>query len=174
MVVVSETKLVEALAAWGAHEASGRLQGKVKCEITDKLNCINLALHYRAPYVARLLAREPLSTLLVEFEPSDIASVVLANGRTIHAWIQATTTSESDAHAYFCRLVECATPPEGQLIVAAELIDPVKHHLGAFMLYDGWHRAAAWVERNKQGKASNMAAFLVVTRHCDPLQSPKP
>jgi hypothetical protein len=166
--IISETMLVEALAIWGAHEASGRLRGQVQCDTTDKLACIDLALRYRAPYVLRILAREPLSTVLVEIEPRDIASMILADGRSIEAWIESVTTSGGDTYAYFRSLVDDSAPPAGQLIGAAELVNPTANQLSAVVLYDGWHRAAAWAERSKIGQPSNITAFLIVTRKGDP------
>ena len=122
----------------------------------------------------RLLAREPISTFLVEFKPSDAASLILADGRSIEAWIQGVTNSDGDTHAHFRRMVDDPAPPEGQLIGAAELVDRAAHHFGTVILYDGWHHAAAWVEQSKLGKPSNIAAFLVVTRRGDPFLSPQP
>lgn len=159
------------LATWGAHEASGRLRGQVQCDSSDKLACIDLALRYRAPYVSRLLAREPMKALLVEFESNDVATIILADGRSIETWIQGTTTSDGDTYAHFHRMVDDQVPPQGHLVGAAELVDLTAHQLGTVVLYDGWHRAAAWIERCKQGKPSTITAFLVVTRLADPLLS---
>ena len=169
---ISESSLADALAHWGHHEASGRLKNNVECDSSDRLVCLNLVLQCRTPYVARIIAREPLSTHLVAFEPQDAVSFVLADGRSIEDWIARTTAAGDEACAYFRRMVEDPAVATGRIVCAADFANHDARQLGTIVLYDGWHRAAAWVERNRTGNPSVLEAYLIIVRHPDPLLLP--
>jgi len=169
---LSDSSFADALAHWGAHEADGRLSSRVKCDSSNRLVCLNLVLQCRAPYVARLIAREPVSTHHVAFEPQDAAAFVLADGSSIERWIEQTTAAGGEAYAHFRRMVENPAASTGRIVCAACVVNPVSLPPGAVVLYDGWHRAAAWVERNRCGKPSTLEGYLIVARHPDPLLLP--
>lgn len=161
---ISASALVEALAHWGAHEASGRLRGQVQIDVSDRLACVDLVLRYRAAYVARILARQPLAVSLATLDPGEVSSLRLADGRGLDDWIAFITAEGGTSLEYFRQLVE--RPPEcnGWVLAVAKLMDARTGRVGPLVLYDGWHRAAAWFERNRQGLSSTLAAFLVVSQ----------
>lgn len=169
MRIIANTIFAEALAHWGAHEAAGRFGGKVQLDTSDKLACVDFVFRYRAPYVSRLLARKLINAYIVQLEPGDIKSIFLADGRSIEAWIVDARNSGGDSYAYFCRMVDDVSLPEGRLVCAARLVDATANKISTVVLYDGWHRAAAWVARIKQGRPTAIDAFLIVTYEEDPL-----
>jgi hypothetical protein len=164
MKVLSESSLVSALVAWGVHEAMGRHQGKADCQITDRLNVLDWLLRARAPYVQLILGRQPVKTLMVELEPEDEPSMLLADGRSVDDWIEGERQHNAQAWAHVQRMVASPDAASGAWVGAATLLDAEKNQLGPVVLYDGWHRAAAWRECCKMGRPSAQRAFLVLTQ----------
>lgn len=164
---MTPSTLVEALAHWGAHEAAGRFRGRIACDPGDPLACIDLVLHGRSPHLARLLASEPVATVSVNLDPDDSAHLVLADGRSLAAWIAAAQAEGGLAATHWHAMVERPQPPDGRVICGAELLDAATHQIGPLVLYDGWHRAAAWHERCRLGRPEPLGAYVVLTRRPD-------
>jgi hypothetical protein len=117
---LSQSNLVELLAAWGKHEATGRKEAQAQIDVNDLFACVDFALRYRAPLVARILQLEPQLTLLVEFDAKESNAFVLFDGRSIDAWIQTAQNSNDLEGEYFRTMVGAATPPEGPLVTSAQ------------------------------------------------------
>lgn len=169
MRYLADATLARALAEWGAHEASGRFRGRTGCDPADPLACIDFALLSRAPYVARILAREPLATLRVALEPEDVPALWLADGRSVGQWIDATAEAGGEAHAHFLRLVSQPDEGRGRLVCAGRIVEGGNREMGSVVVYDGWHRVAAWFETCRRGRPMPLEAYLVVVKHPDPL-----
>ena len=168
MQVHAQATLVEALAAWGAYEASGRAQqqfpGQINVDVNDPLACVEFILWYRARVITALLARVPQMTLKATFNATDISKLVLFDGRTLDAWISETNIAGGESQRYFKDLAQGSTPLQGSLLVAAQLIAPppdlqFQHQI----LYEGWHRAAAITERAQAGFSDTIDAYIVLT-----------
>jgi hypothetical protein len=149
------------LAAWGAHEAAGRIKTEAQIDINDKYACADLALRYRAPLIAAILQREPQATILVEYEPNESDAFTLFDGRSIDEWIRSTRNFKEPEASHFRTMVEAATPPKGPLVTSAIFQPPTT--ISQIILWDGWHRAGAWRERHRLGKSSHISAFLILT-----------
>jgi hypothetical protein len=118
----------------------------------------DLALRYRAPLIAHILSHHPVGAVMVELEPDDANVCVLADGRTLDQWI--VQASGADL-AHFEKLRDDAAPPQGPLVAAIRESGPTP-----IILYDGWHRSAAWFERCRTGRHSNISAHLLLwTKH---------
>lgn len=169
---MAPSTLVEALAHWGGHEASGRFRGRVDCDPGDPMACVDLVLHGRSPHVARILASEPVATVSVSLDPGDGAHLVLADGRSLDAWIATAQAEGGPSATHWRELVERPEPPEGRVICGAELLDAATRRIGLLVLYDGWHRAAAWHERCRLGRGEPLGAYVVLTRWPDARLSP--
>lgn len=162
--------LADALLQWGRHEAEGRLKGQLTALPTTQVDCLNVLLHTRPNMVAHLLKREPLQTLLVELEPGDEASWRLSNGQSVDDWmahIQTQTDPASWAHVQ--ALVQAEHAPVGPVLLVACMLegqDSTQQTLiSSLVLYDGWHRTAAWLLRCRDQRPSKLQAHLVIARH---------
>lgn len=164
MKQISQSTLIEALAVWGEHEATGRLKGTVQIDLNSKFACADLALRYRAPLIRHILEREPIATFTVEIDASDVPSIMLADGRTVDSWIQLNSASKGSSWTYFRQLVDADDPPPGQIFCTATFDQSQSTYTGPLVVYDGWHRISAWAERVRLGRLSTIAAFLVLTR----------
>ena len=105
--------------------------------------------------------------MLVEFEINDIVSLVLADGRTIDKWIEDANASGGEALEYFNKLVKENTLNNGYLFCASKLTNNDPLQLSILVLYDGWHRTAAWVARNRQGDSTTIKSYLVIANEED-------
>jgi hypothetical protein len=164
MIKTSQSTLTEALAVWGEHEARGRLKGKVQIDLNNRFACADLALRYRAPFVRRILEREPMATFDAVIDASDVPSILLADGKTVDSWIQVNSLSKGDSWTYFRQMVDADDPPLGPIFCTATISRSQSTYDGPLFVYDGWHRISAWAERVKIGKRSTITAFLVQTR----------
>jgi hypothetical protein len=162
LLQVAQVDLVSAMAVWGAHEANGRERARAQFDLSNKLACADFSLRFRAPLWAAILQQEPVVTLLVEFEPQESDAFVLFDGRSIDDWIQAARISGASEWQHFRGMVAADGPPGGSLIGSARRPPPTGI-IGPIVLWDGWHRGAAWRERWREGKVSRMSAYLILT-----------
>lgn len=172
MQIKSRQTLTKALAGWGAHEAQGRLAGKIHVDTANAMACAELALQSRSPYVGRIVLRDPLAVLEVELAAADIGNLVLADGRSIASWKADVTREHGESAAHIRRLIDDPTGSAngGHLLCAATVVsDAPTLRINDAVLYDGWHRAAAFLERARLGRAHSIRGYLVTARVADPL-----
>lgn len=170
MQIKSRQTLTSALASWGAHEAEGRLAGKIQVDTVNPMACTEVALLSRSPYIARILLREPQAVFEVELNAVDIRSLVLANGRSIESWRTDIDLENGESIAHVQRLIydQEDSANRGYLLCAATLVsDTPTLQLSDVVLYDGWHRAAAFVEKVHLTRAKSIHGYLVITRTAD-------
>lgn len=170
MQIKSQQSLTHALACWGAHEASGRLSRKVHVDTTNLLSCTELALLSRPQLTARILLREPIVVFEVELTPSDLNNLVLANGQSVEAWRTDVAREDAESNVHIQRLIDEVEDPwiKGSLLCAATLVSETPTlEISDTVLYDGWHRAAAFLERARLARASSVPGTLVLTRSAD-------
>ena len=116
MRTLGPSRLIDALADWGAHEASGRLRGQVQPPPAgDVAVAADLALRYRAPFIAHILSHHLADAIRADLEPQDANHLVLADGRSLEQWIANAT---ADALAHFERLRDAAGSPQGPVVAA--------------------------------------------------------
>lgn len=169
MRILSKSTLAAALEQWGLHEASGRLREQAELGPNNRLAAIGFAIRNRSPLVSRLLAREPLQTLIVEFEPADVNNILFANGSSIASWLNASKASGGESLEYFNKLVTGEASMTGKLVCAAKPTSKAPLQLNKIVVYDGSHRIAAWAERNTQGHSATIQSFLIISDREDPL-----
>jgi len=157
------TTLADVLVAWGRHEALGRFKHQLQSEPATPLECMNLLFHARPRMVAHLLQHKPTASLVVELEPGDESVLRLTNGSTLDEWLSRAadrwlTNVET--------LVRADEPPAGPVLVVGVLSDAESAagsvRMNSLILYDGWHRTAAWLLRCRQRRPSRLLANLVV------------
>lgn len=167
MRIVSESTLVDGLTEWGQHEVMGRHGIEAGFDANDPKACLNHLLWYRSPAIARVLDRVPLKTFVVDFEHKDSQSMVLADGRTMKQWIDDARRSNGAELEYFNQLVNDGSLHSGRLFCVSQMRRNQPLQIGRLTVYDGWHRAAAWLERCNKGLVSMLRSYLVITRNED-------
>lgn len=163
MRIVSDSTLLDALADWAMHEVSGRHGAEAPCDASDAKECLNFLLWYRSPSIARILGRAPLKTFVVDLEYRDHRSMILADGRTLAQWIEDVKRTGGEKRRYFDQLVDVSPLQTGRLFCAAKVKQSNPLRIGRLTLYDGWHRAAAWLQRCNSGRVSAIRSYVVVT-----------
>jgi len=152
---LGSSRVIDALADWGTHEAAGRWRGReAPLPAGDVAAAADFALRNRAPFVALILSHEPRGVVTVELEPQDADLLVLADGRNLEQWI---AQADADSRAHFEQLRDAETPPQGPLVLAVLAPGP-----SPLVVFDGWHRSAAWFERCRGGRPSNLSAHLLI------------
>lgn len=164
---LATSTLGDALASWGAHEASGR-GSEHRVDPLSRAACLDFVLWYRARFVARILERQPVETIIVEFDATESGALFLADGRTVKTWVKDVAETGGSSYQHFLKLAASEIALKGLLVAVAKLPDAVSGQLGPIVLFDGWHRAGAWWSRaNNDGRSETMQAFLVFTEDED-------
>lgn len=163
------TTLADALAQWGRHEAEGRHKDRLQPPPATAVDCLNVLLHTRPNMVAHLLKREPLQTLLVELEAVDAPALHLSNGQSLDDWIaHVQTLTDPSSFNHIRSLVQSEMSPAGPVLLVGSMVNEPEEathsHIGALVLYDGWHRTAAWLLRGRAKRHSPLLAHLVIAR----------
>ncbi len=168
-----ECSIAEALSAWGHHEAGSRRKAQLPpdLDLSDPTACVSVALQFRPMFIARILASEPIVTLRGLIPAAEIASLALADGTTVPEWIASNARNGGEGLRSVQAMAESATRLHGALIVAAQLLSEEPEVVtGPKYLYDGWHRAAAWLERSKRGLDEDVPIYLILTKQQDPVR----
>lgn len=171
MRVIEESRLADALAAWGKHEGIGRLR-LPESEFEGRegvLNSVDIAVSYRSPLVWRILVARPAHTLLVEIDAHDVPHLRLADARTIDEWKLAGPTDQ-EGFKHYRELAESDERIEGPLICTTRS-DGNDGFIPPVVVFDGWHRVAAWTDHLESNNYP-ISAYLILTQERVPLLEP--
>ena len=138
------------------------MKEKVNFDLANKQLCADFALRFRAPLVSSILALEPIQTAVVEFDAAESEAILLFDGRNIDAWLSAADAPKDRGWKHVQDMVHGVSPLEGPLVVTATH-RAAPDRIGPIILWDGWHRAAAWRQLYQSGKPSTMSAYLILT-----------
>ncbi len=166
MRALGRIRLVDALAAWGTHEASGRWQHLQRSELGEDpqyAEAVEFALMTRSPLVWRLLAAGPAATLRVEISAEDLPLLRLADARSVAAWTEAALAEDSDSGRFIRSLADSREPVRGPLFCSAQM-SSVGQLTAPIVVFDGWHRVAAWAAQVRRRTPYPISAHLLVTR----------
>jgi hypothetical protein len=134
------------------------------------LNGVEVALTFRAPLSWRLLRGWPLACLRVEIAPADVRGLSLADRRTADAWVDAVAIDQTDSGRHVRSLAEAVGPVTGPVLCTAQSADGSATNVRQpVVIFDAWHRAAAWIMQLRRGEVYPIIGFLVVTEHRVPL-----
>jgi hypothetical protein len=172
--VFRECRLVDALGAWGVHEArtrEGRETGAPGPETL--LGGVETTLLRRWPLLQHLFAAGPRSCCEIQLSGDDIPALVLPNGRAVSGWVAGALADKTQNGEHVRRLAASSVPISGPLIFAAPFEGT---HFSAAALtapitvLDGSHRLAAWIAHLDRGAAYPIPGILVLTGR--PLTAP--
>lgn len=101
-------------------------------------------------------------------EPVDLPALRLADGRPVDHWIEAVVREGGASQAHLQRLALVPVASFAPVVCAARLVARDRREVDQVVVYDGWHRVAAWSQACAQGRPAPLAAWLVVTQWRDP------
>ena len=111
----------------------------------------------------------PRSILEVEILPEEAEEIYLFDGTSLPQWTAAKIVEDSPAAAYVRDLARSDQEIAGRLVATLQM--PEQEQRGPAVLYDGWHRAAAWLSQIQRGRRYPVRANLIITRDPDPFLS---
>jgi hypothetical protein len=168
--------LVDVLIEWGLHEAEGRARSSLPKESMppdeepDRSRLgLEAVLRTRAPVIGRILMATPQSVLEVEILPEEAEEIYLFDGTSLPQWTAAKIAEDSPSAEYVRGLARSDQEIAGRLVATLQM--PAQEQRGPAVLYDGWHRAAAWFSQIQRGRQYPVRANLIITRDPDPFLS---
>lgn len=170
-------RLIDALAGWGLREAVRKYGTEIPSDASDRIMLgMDVVLRHVPELVARLLLAEPLGVtaprgvLTVDFGPEEIDNLYLWNGTRLATYTDGVDKDETPEHGQYVRSL-VRTPDVLPLVCAVEVTEEdTECPVGPVVIYDGWHRAAAWLIRAREGLPSRLTAGLIKTRRAPLLQ----
>ena len=135
--------------------------GAVRSEPAGDLG-VEVILRHVPTLVARILLAEPLDpdkpggAFRAAFESKDIAKLVL------HTGVQLASV-DVFGNAHVQQLVK--TPDTAPIVCAIRVAeDDTTNLIEPFAIYDGWHRAAAWLINIREGRPYPLTAEIIKTK----------
>ena len=145
--------LVDAIAVFAAHERHARPRTLAPARFADA----RYALLKRATVLGRLQKALPIETLRVRLDPADVARLTYADGRSPSEWVEWVKAKRPQAYEHYDTLAHSPTPVAGPLLLAGQ-------NDASLVVYDGYHRVAAWWAHIERGQRYPIDANLVVTQ----------
>ena len=156
-------RLVDALAGWGLRESKKYPGIQVDAEQRIALG-VEIVLRHVPHLVASILLAqpfdptEPRGVFRADFGPEDVDELMLHNGKPLTEVEQATKARHVRS------LVE--TPDITPIVCAVQVAkNDIERPSGPFVIYDGWHRSAAWLIRMREGRPYRLIADVIRTKH---------
>jgi hypothetical protein len=158
--ILQRCRIVDALGEWGTHNTSWRA-GR---EISDAEDGVNFVLTYYAELVGRILAAFPFACLRTEILAEDLPLLQLHDHRPadVLTTLRAVDSREGD---YVRMMTAAEAPVMGPLTSTcqAAVVDGTFQLQPPFLIFDGWHRAAAWILQGRAGKVYPITANVILT-----------
>lgn len=171
MKTISKCRLVDVLGEWGRHEGEGRLRCLPRNSQGDEglLKGVEIALTYRSPLIWRILFACPLIYFRIEILPEDIPAFRIGDGRSLEEWTASVTRNQDGSGVHVRSLAEGAGPVSGPLTCTAQIDETGTSVRAPIVIFDGWHRAAAWAIQLQRGANYPITGLLIVTQNATPL-----
>ncbi len=168
MRFIRQVRLVDALAAWGAHEAAGRWRMSIHLDTQDAkqaLDGVEVALLARSPLLGRLLSIWPWRIDQVELAIEDAPGLLLPDGTRLVDWAKGIQEGNDEAAGHVRALVMGGTPVEGPVFccVQRDIQGGMGMVSGPCIVLDGWHRLAAWQEHQALGREYPIPGYVAST-----------
>jgi len=160
-VLDASISLVGALSGWGLRECVKYAEIQVPSDETQRVILgMEIVLWHVPELIARILIAEPLSpteprgVFRAEFGLDDVDKLLLHSGVAL---------SDYPSNEHVQRLVQ--TPDLRPIVWTVQVEkDEPDQLVGPFVIYDGWHRAAAWLIRARRGRPDRLTAEVIKTK----------
>jgi hypothetical protein len=155
-------RLVDVLGELGSHNTEWRW-GPVR----DVVEGVEMALTYHSCFVRKILAAEPVACFRALFRAGDASQIV--NYRTMQPLPEMAADLERDTSPsgdYVRRMAAADEAITGPLICTCQgdLVQGVLEPRSPILLFDGFHRGAAWVLQMKTRGEYPISARIIVTK----------
>ena len=112
----------------------------------------------------------PMACARVEIVPEDVPALRITDGRTAEEWTTAILDDQTESGKHVRDLADAARAVAGPLMCTAQTTDgSVTRVQAPIVIFDGWHRVAAWIAQLRRGANYSISGSLVVTQHPVPL-----
>ncbi len=173
-ILDSSIRLIDALAGWGLREAHNPKKYGIDLPSDENQRTMlgmEIVLRHVPELIARILLAEPLGVaeqrgvLRVDFGPDELDKMDLCNGTPLATYTEWVSKDETPDHGeYVRRLVQ--DPDVLPLVCTVQVAeDDTERLVGPIVVYDGFHRAAAWLIRARKGLPGRPTADLIKTKH---------
>jgi hypothetical protein len=179
MRILGPRRVVDVLAEWGLHEAAGRAGGRLPVDLIPPaedgpertMRGLEVILRSRSPLVGRIELAQPYGAARIEISAEERAALVIFDGRALADWTATVIREDGESGQYIRRLAGGQDPIVGPLVCTMRAAegDP-RRPQGPVVIYDGWHRAAAWFSHVEAGRSYPITADLILTAQRDPVQ----
>ena len=153
--------LVGVLSGWGLRECVKYPEIPVPSEESRRtIFGMEVVLRHVPELIARILLAEPLApgepraVFRAEFGLDDVDKLVLHSGVRL---------SDYPSNEHVQRLVRT---PDSRPIVCTVQVDKDEpdRAVGPIVIYDGWHRSAAWLITARRGRPDRLTAEVIKTK----------
>jgi hypothetical protein len=154
-------RLIDALSGWGLRECVKYPEVQVPSDESHRtILGMEVVLRHVPELIARILLAEPLAptepraVFRAEFGLEDVDKLLLHSGVALADY-------PSDEHVQ--RLVK--SPDLSPIVCTVQVEKDEPDRLaGRFVIYDGWHRSAAWLIRARRGRPERLIAEVIKTK----------
>ncbi len=159
MKVLGTCRVVDAFDAWGSHNTSWRV-GRT---ITTPLDAVETVLTYYWLLAWRILRAEPVVCFRAEFAALDIPEIFTYRGVQLDEWAKSVEQDTVNRSGDDVRKMAAAPRAVvGPLVCTCD--GDSSQPRPPYVVFDGWHRGAAWVLQGQAGKLYPISAMLIVTK----------
>ena len=154
---------MDALGEWGSHNSSWRA-GR---EIRDSSDGVDFALTYYSELVSRILAAYPFGCARAELLAEDLPNLVLHDKTFASVYATAIEKATNRSGEYVRDMAAAEVPVVGPLTCTCRsaTVDGGLQLYPPFVVFDGWHRGAAWILHGKAGKVYPLSTNLILTKN---------
>ncbi len=156
MQLLGSCRLVDVLGDWGSYNSTWRWG-----PVGDVGEGSEMVLISYPDMMRRILAAEPVVCFRALFDAGDISQIVTHRGESLTRLAAA-----KSAETYVSQMVNAPPNVTGPLICtcAGDLINGEFKPRSSIVLFDGWHRGAAWALHQQAGRSYRITARVIVTK----------
>ena len=158
-VLDDSLRLIDALAGWGLRECA-KYGFHVPADADQRtILGMEFVLRHVPELIGRILFAEPLGptapggVFRADFGLEDVDDLLLHNGCPLADY-------PSDDEARY----RVGAPDFSPIVCAVQVAkDDPRRQIGNFVIFDGWHRSAAWLIRAREGHSERLTADVIRT-----------